>query len=72
MQKGDLVRYRGWNETPYAIIVDTKFENSDFHKRIKVMWLGSKVPIQAKVISVTGSRFSAWCSPKHFELVDEN
>ena len=73
MNTGDLVRYRGWkisDENPVAIVIDAKFSDSEFHKRIRVMWIGKKVPIQASVISVNGSRISTWVHPKNFILID--
>ena len=74
MKKGDLVRYCGWSKnlelSPMALVVAVKFPESDFHKRIRVMWVGD-IPIQARVISTKGSQISTWCAPKHFELVSE-
>lgn len=78
MKTGDLVRYRGWitnpKSEPLAIVTDTRFGSSEFHSRIRVMWLGEKVPIQAKALSVSseGSRITTWVSPKHFEVVSES
>jgi len=75
MKIGDLVRYRGWSKSigsdPLALVVAVQSENSDFHKRVRVMWVGEVVPIQAQVISTTGSRFSSWCAPKYFEIISE-
>jgi len=75
MKIGDLVKYRGWSKQntkePMAIVVNQNNAESDFHHRIRVMWLGDQVPAQASVISVTGSRFSSWVSPKYFEVVNE-
>jgi len=75
MNVGDLVRYRGWDSLklhgpePLALVVDVRAADSDYHKRIRVMWIGEKVPVQANVISTKGSRFSSWCAVKHFELI---
>jgi acyl-CoA hydrolase len=76
MKVGDLVIYRGWakqaGSDPLAIVVEVRADDSEYHKRIRVMWMGEDVPIQAQVISVTGDRFSSWCSPKYFEVVEED
>ncbi len=75
MKVGDLVQYRGWekspNSGPMALVVDVRSAESDFHKRIRVMWLGEAIPIQANVISTTGERISSWCTPKYFEIISE-
>ncbi len=69
MKVGDLVRYRGWSSPgPIAVVIDTSGGESQYHKRIRVMWAGDEVPIQAKVISVSGDRISSWVHPKHFEI----
>jgi hypothetical protein len=74
MNVGDLVRYRGWqklyNTPPLALVVDTRHTDSDYHCRIRVMWVGDKIPIQAQVLAVgPPKRISTWISPKHFELI---
>jgi len=72
LKLGDLVRYRGWRnqgQDPIAIVVAVRFIDSDFHKRIRVMWIGEKIPVQASVISVNNSRISTWVHPKNFILV---
>ena len=76
MKIGDLVRYRGWsngsvNPGPLALVMAVQSENSNFHKRVRVMWVGKEIPIQAQIISASGDRFSTWCAPKHFELISE-
>ncbi len=75
MKIGDLVRYRGWEKNsgsgPMALVVDVRSPQSDFHKRIRVAWLGESIPIQASVISTTGERISSWCTPKYFEIISE-
>jgi hypothetical protein len=76
MKIGDLVRYRGWSNGsdkpgPLALIIAVQSENSKFHKRVRVMWVGNEIPIQAQIISVSRDRFSSWCAPKHFELISE-
>ena len=75
MKVGDLVRYRGWSKNPksepLALVADVRSPESDYHARIRVIWVGEEIPIQASVISTSGSRLSTWCSPKHFEVVSE-
>lgn len=77
MKVGDLVRYRGWmnypKSEPLAIVTDTRSDDSAYHARIRVMWVGEKIPIQARALSVhqDGSRITTWISPKHFEVVSE-
>ena len=75
MKVGDLVQYYGWAKSsgigPMALVVDVRSAESDFHKRIRVAWLGETVPIQASVISTTGSRISSWCAPKYFKIISE-
>ena len=79
MKVGDLVKYNGWSHdadqsrarNPLALVVETSGgEDTEYHKRIRVMWIGEKIPIQAQVISVNGSRFSSWCAPKYFHVVN--
>ena len=77
MKVGDLVKYRGWQKSaaspePLALIIEVREAKSDYHKRIRVMWIGDEVPIQAQVISVSGERISSWCAPKYFKIVEEN
>ncbi len=76
MKVGDLVKYRGWSKQqggePLALIVEVRQSKSEYHTRIRVMWVGEEIPIQAQVLSVTGDRFSSWCSPKYFEVVQED
>ncbi len=68
MKVGDLVRYRGWknNQGPIGLIIEEASPDSKFHHRIRVMWLGEPLPVQAKVLSVDGKRITSWVSPKHF------
>ncbi len=73
MRLGDLVRYRGWRgygQDPIGLVVDVRFSESEFHKRVRIMWVGEKIPIQASAISVSNSRISTWVHPKNFILVD--
>lgn len=75
MQVGDLVEYRGWSKTknrPLAIVLEYTQSHSDYHKRIRVMWMGETVPIQASVISTTASRISSWVHPKYFRVISES
>ncbi len=76
MKIGDLVRYRGWkisnlsNKTdPLAIIVEQRSKESDFHHRVRVLWLGEEIPVQAAAVSTTGKRISSWFHPKVLEVV---
>ena len=72
-----MQQYRGWKKSykkgddPLALVMEVRSIDSEYHKRIRVMWVGEDIPIQAQVISINGSRFSSWCSPKHFELVSK-
>ena len=73
MKVGDLVQYRGWQKSPKSIalglVIEVRSEDSDFHKRIRVMWVGEEIPIQARVLSTSGKRITTWISPKHFEKI---
>ena len=74
MKIGDLVQYRGWkpdDEGPLGIVVDQRSADSDFHHRIRVMWVGEKLPIQAEVLSVRGARVTRWCQPGNFVVVSD-
>lgn len=75
MKIGDLVEYRGWSkyqEGPLAIVLDSNKSEIHYHSRIRVMWLGESIPVQASVISTTGTRISSWVHPKYFEVIGEN
>ena len=80
MKVGDLVKYRGWSNTialrsePLALVMETRAEDSAYHMRIRVMWVGEEIPPQAAVLSTSrkGNRITTWVSPKHFEVVNEN
>lgn len=72
MKVGDLVRYRGWlasSTPPYGLVIDQASPDNQFHHRIRVMWIGEKIPIQAKVLSTKASRITTWVRPKSFEVV---
>ena len=73
MKVGDLVVYRGWNtiNMPIGIVIDQKWSDSSFHHRIRVMWLGHELPIQAKVLSTSNKRITTWIHPKSFEVINE-
>ena len=75
MKKGDLVRYRGWSKTSYSepigIVVDESCSGSNYHRRIRVFWVGEQIPIQAAVFSSKKSRITTWVSPKYFEVINE-
>ena len=76
MKVGDMVRYRGWTktkgDTPMGLVVNVQSSDSDYHKRIRVMWLGESVPIQASVLSTSSSRITTWVHPKYFEVISES
>lgn len=75
MKVGDLVRYRGWEgalsgPAPVGIVIEVNGDDSNyFHSRVRVMWSGTELPIQAKVLSVNCSRVTRWVHPKHFEII---
>ena len=71
MKVGDLVKYRGWKNPPLGIVLEQASPDSSFHHRIRVMWIGEEIPIQAKALSVSNSRVTTWVSPKYFEVVNE-
>jgi hypothetical protein len=78
---GDLVRYRGWGELqpnrfgksgPLGVVIEMRGNDlGSIHTRIRVMWAGEEIPIQAKVLSVEGGRTTSWIHPKNFEIVCE-
>jgi len=73
LKVGDLVRYRaGKGFGPIAIVVDESPSISDFHRRIRVMWLGNKKPVASHAFSVNGKRVSTWVHPKKFEVISES
>ena len=73
MKIGDLVRYRGWKQAgPLGIVVEQVCKESNFHHRIRVMWVGEKIPIQAQVLSTRGERITTWVAPKYFEVISES
>jgi len=74
MKVGDLVRYRRWLgfKGPLGLVVKEMHADSSFHHRIKVMWLGEKIPVQASALSTSGAKITAWVLPKHFHVIDKN
>ena len=71
MKVGDLVQYRhGKEPRPMAIVIDESPSSSEFHRRIRVMWVGSEKPIASKVFSINGKRVSTWVHPKKFEVMN--
>jgi hypothetical protein len=81
MKLGDLVRYRGWSKTPVTaparpqplgIVIEQFSEDSSFHHRIRVMWLGDKPPIQASILSTQAGMITSWVAPAHFEVISES
>jgi len=74
MKVGDLVRYRGWNQSPggpMGIVVDQVSSQSWFHHRIRVMWTDKVLPVQASALSTSTRRITTWVHPKHFEVISE-
>tara|TARA_Y100000593_G_C4159678_1_gene261363 strand:- start:121 stop:378 length:258 start_codon:yes stop_codon:yes gene_type:complete len=84
MKVGDLVKYRPSGKKPFGkaalgIIVEVSSWNNyniekigtDAHARIRVMWIGEKLPLQAKALSVNGERITTWCRPTSFVVVSE-
>lgn len=75
MKTGDLVRYKGLgnliNQGPMGVVVDQACSDTDFHHRIRVMWIDNPPPVQAQALSITGERITTWVSPKYFELVSK-
>jgi hypothetical protein len=68
---GDVVRYRGWetiNEAKGIVVAESSPESS-FHHRIRIMWTGSEIPIQASVLSIKNSRITTWVNPSNFEVI---
>lgn len=76
MKVGDMVRYRGWSKQrgnePLALVLEVQLADSEYHKRIRVMWMGETIPVQASVLSISGNRITTWVSPKHFEVINES
>jgi len=76
MKVGDMVKYRGWSkqicDEPLALVLEVQSADSEYHKRIRVMWMGETIPVQASVLSISGDRVTTWVSPKHFEVVSES
>ena len=77
MKVGDLVIYNpDWNiaisfDRPIGMVVDQSSPESKYHHRIRVMWMGNDIPINAKAMSTKGERVTSWVSPKHFEVISE-
>jgi aromatic ring-cleaving dioxygenase len=73
MKKGDLVRYKAGrpilNDGPVGIVVDQVSPESDYHHKIRVMWVGEKLPVQSQALSVSGNKITTWVSPKYFEVL---
>lgn len=71
MKIGDLVRYKNWGSLqPLGLVVEQVSPNSIFHHRIRVAWVGDKLPIQASVLSTKGDRITTWVDPNKFEVVN--
>ena len=77
MKVGDLVIYNpNWDaaisfDRPMGIVVDQRSPDSEYHHRIRVMWMGNDIPINAKAMSTKGERVTSWVSPKYFEVISE-
>ncbi len=79
MKIGDLVIYNvklHWGDIvtfdrPMGMIVDQRSPESEYHHRIRVMWMGNDIPINAKAMSTKGERVTSWVSPKYFEVISE-
>jgi len=75
MKVGALVRYRGWGSLnrpgPLGVVINQRSKDSDFHHRVRVMWLGEKIPVEAHVLSTKGSRITSWCKPGHFQVIED-
>ena len=83
MKVGDLVRYRGWQKPkdefqynsslpPLALVIEECSAVSEFHRKIRVAWIGEEIPVQASILSTTKSRITTWVSPKYFEVISES
>ena len=83
MKIGDLVRYRGWfrnsniakhisGPDPIGIVVEQTSADDEFHHRVRVMWVGEALPLQAKALSTGEKRITTWVHPKHFEVINES
>jgi|TARA_R110001583_G_scaffold46283_1_gene145346 aromatic ring-cleaving dioxygenase len=67
---GDLVQYKNSGVIqPLGLVVEQVSPNNAYHHRIRVAWIGEKLPIQANVFSTNGSRITTWVDPKKFEVV---
>ena len=69
MKVGDLVEYFSKypvDHAPRALVIDQRSSGCSYHHRIRVMWLGNDIPIQARAVSVKGSRISSWVHPRYF------
>ena len=60
------------NNGPLAIVIEQNQVQTAYHQRIRVMWMGTTVPIQASVISTSSSRISSWVHPKYFKVISES
>ena len=78
MKVGDLVRLeiqstirRKNYVAPLGIVVEEMHSENDYHHRIRVMWLGDEIPVEAGAFSVNSAKVTTWISPKHFRIVSE-
>ena len=55
----------------HGIVIDERSPESQFHHRIRVMWLGESLKHpQAQAFSVSGNKITTWVSPKSFVVLE--
>jgi|10_taG_2_1085330.scaffolds.fasta_scaffold04637_12 hypothetical protein len=70
MKVGDMVMLVSHSSTgPLGVVVESTSMESDFHARVRVMWSGEDLPIQAKSASISGNRVTTWMHPRNFKVV---
>ena len=79
---GDLVLYKGRKDEmlkrldcnprllPAGIVIDTMCQDSDYHARVRVMWVGNVNQAVAKSLAINDSRMTTWVNPENFILAD--
>ena len=68
---GALVSCRGWKKPALGIVIDERSPDSSFHHRVRVMWIGEKIPVAASAFSTSKGRITTWIHPKIFDVVGE-
>lgn len=73
--KGKLVRYQPpgsekYNTGPLALVVDSTNEDSLYHWRIRVSWLGDETPVQASSLSIKKRKITTWVKPENFIIIE--